>query len=399
MAVVSRAGVAFCDLDGNAIVKQPRPVSTADAAADRGGYRHYMLKEIMEQPQAMLAALRGRVNLAAGLVELPELAPLAARLPSIDRVILIGCGTSLHAAQVGRHLVERLSGMPAEAESASEFRYRDPYLGPRTLVVSIGQSGETADTIAAMQLACEKGAPVITICNAEDSQAARLADATLPMRAGLEIGVASTKTFIASLTILNLLALYLGQRRGALDDDRRRELLDWLGRGPRLLGELLADTAPVEAAARRFNGYNNFLFLGRGSQAHIAQEGALKLKEITYIHAEGYPAGEMKHGPIALIDAKMATVALAPRDALYDKVANNIKEVQARDGQVLAVLTAGDRELAPLVDEALFIPEAPPHLAPILITPLLQLLSYHIAVRRGCDVDQPRNLAKSVTVE
>ena len=404
MAVVSREGVAFCDLDGNAIVKQPRPVSREAAAADRGGYRHYMLKEIMEQPQAMLAALRGRVNFAAGLVELPELAPLAARLPSLDRVVLIGCGTSLHAAQVGRHLVERLSGMPAEAESASEFRYRDPYLGPRTLVVSIGQSGETADTIAAMQLAREKGAPVITICNAEDSQAARLADATLPMRAGLEIGVASTKTFIASLTILNLLALYLGQhgpgqQRGGMDAARRRELLDWLGRGPRLLGELLADTAPVEAAARRFNGYNNFLFLGRGSQAHIAQEGALKLKEITYIHAEGYPAGEMKHGPIALIDAKMATVALAPRDALYDKVANNIKEVQARDGQVLAVLTAGDRELAPLVDAALFIPEAPPHLAPILITPLLQLLSYHIAVRRGCDVDQPRNLAKSVTVE
>ena len=399
MAVVSRAGVAFCDLDGNAIAKQPRPVSREAAAADRGGYRHYMLKEIMEQPQAMLAALRGRVNFAAGLVELPELAPLAARLPSIDRVMLIGCGTSLHAAQVGRHLVERLSGMPAEAESASEFRYRDPYLGPRTLVVSIGQSGETADTIAAMQLAREKGAPVITLCNAEDSQAARLADATLPMRAGLEIGVASTKTFIASLTILNLLALYLGQQRGALDAAARRELLDGLGRGPRLLGELLADTAPVEAAARRFNGYNNFLFLGRGSQAHIAQEGALKLKEITYIHAEGYPAGEMKHGPIALIDAKMATVALAPRDALYDKVANNIKEVQARDGQVLAVLTAGDQELAPLVDAALFIPAAPPHLAPILITPLLQLLSYHIAVRRGCDVDQPRNLAKSVTVE
>ena len=399
MAVVSRAGVAFCDLDGNAIAKQPRPVSREAAAADRGGYRHYMLKEIMEQPQAMLAALRGRVNFAAGLVELPELAPLAVQLPHIDRVVLIGCGTSLHAAQVGRHLVERLSGMPAEAESASEFRYRDPYLGPRTLVVSIGQSGETADTIAAMQLAREKGSPVITICNAEDSQAARLADATLPMRAGLEIGVASTKTFIASLTILNLLALYLGQQRGALDAAGRRELLDGLGRGPRLLGELLADTAPVEAAARRFNGYHNFLFLGRGSQAHIAQEGALKLKEITYIHAEGYPAGEMKHGPIALIDAKMATVALAPRDALYDKVANNIKEVQARDGQVLAVLTAGDQELAPLVDAALFIPAAPPHLAPILITPLLQLLSYHIAVRRGCDVDQPRNLAKSVTVE
>ena len=399
MAVVSREGVAFSDLAGNAIAKQPRPVAREAAAADRGGYRHYMLKEIMEQPQAMLAALRGRVNFAAGRVELPELAPLDAQLPNIDRVALIGCGTSLHAAQVGRHLVERLSGMPAEAESASEFRYRDPYLGPRTLVVSIGQSGETADTIAAMQLAKEKGAPVITICNAEDSQAARLADAALPMRAGLEIGVASTKTFIASLTILNLLALYLGQRRGMMDAAQRRELLDGLARGPRLLGELLADAAPCEAAARRFNGFDNFLFLGRGSQAHIAQEGALKLKEITYIHAEGYPAGEMKHGPIALIDAKMATVALAPRDALYDKVANNIKEVQARDGQVLAVLTAGDRELAPLVDAALFIPEAPPHLTPILITPLLQLLSYHIAVRRGCDVDQPRNLAKSVTVE
>ena len=399
IAIVSREGVKYQDLEGNHIDKQSRTVSQEEVLVDKGGYPHFMLKEIMEQPQAVAGALRERVNFDRGEVELPEIPLSAKEIAELDRVVLIGCGTSLNAAQVGRHLMERLGGLPAEAESASEFRYRDPFIGPKTLVVSIGQSGETADTIAAMQLVRDKGAKLVTICNSEGSQASRIADGTLYMRAGLEIGVASTKTFVASLTILNLLAIYLGQSRGFLDSSATKELIDGLAQCPRLVGEMLADTAIYRHLAQQCYEYNNFLFLARGINAPIALEGALKLKEISYIHAEGYPAGEMKHGPIALIDTGMCTVALAPRDSLYDKVANNVKEVKARDGHVVAVLTLGDTAMAAEVDHALFIPEAPGNLIPILATIPLQLLAYHIALLRDCDVDQPRNLAKSVTVE
>ena len=399
MAVVSREGVQYRDLAGNRIEKLPRRVSRDDVLVDKGGYRHFMLKEIMDQPQAMSAALRDRADMANGRVELPGFPLMPAGIAQLERVVLIGCGTSLHAAQVGRHFIERLAGIPAEADSASEFRYRDPIIGPRTLVVSIGQSGETADTVAAMHLAREKGATLVTICNAEESQAARVADGALYMRAGLEVGVASTKTFIASLTILHLLAIYLGRVRGNLDAGTTRRLVDELARGPGLIGELLAEADAYGELARRIGHYGNFLFLGRGANAAIASEGALKLKEISYIHAEGYPAGEMKHGPIALIDPGMCTVALAPRDALRDKTLNNIKEVKARGGAVVAVLTRGDTDAAAQVDYPLFIPEAPELLLPALTTVPLQLLSYHIALLRGCDVDQPRNLAKSVTVE
>ena len=250
----------------------------------------------------MAAALRDRADFANGRVDLPELPLTLLDIKQFERVILIGCGTSLHAAQVGRHYIERLAGIPAEAESASEFRYRDPIIGPRTLVVSIGQSGETADTVAAMHLARDKGATLVTICNTEESQASRVADGTLYMRAGLEVGVASTKTFISSLTILQLLAVYLGQERGFLDRTATRRLVDDLARGPGLIGEIISDAGQYGELAMRTGHYNNFLFLGRGTNACIASEGALKLKEISYIHAEGYPAGEMKHGPIALID-------------------------------------------------------------------------------------------------
>ena len=399
MAVVSRDGVEYYDLAGNPIVKQPRRVSRDDVLVDRGGYRHFMLKEIMDQPQAMTAALRDRADFVHGRLEMPgfPLSPSAIR--QLERVHLIGCGTSLHAAQVGRHYIERLANIPAEAESASEFRYRDPIIGPGTLVVSIGQSGETADTVAAMHLARNKGATLVTICNAEESQAARVADGTLYMRAGLEVGVASTKTFVSSLTILHLLAAYLGRVRGYLDNDATRRLVENLARGPGLIGELLGEADNYLNLAHRVGHYRNFLFLGRGANAAIASEGALKLKEISYIHAEGYPAGEMKHGPIALIDPGMCTVALAPDDGLRDKTLGNIKEVKARGGVVVAVLTEGDDEAAAEVDFPLFIPKAPELLQPILTTVPLQLLSYHIALLRGCDVDQPRNLAKSVTVE
>ena len=399
MVVVTRDKVEYQDLEGNHIDKQPRMVSQEEILVDKAGYQHFMLKEIMEQPQAVASAMRERVNFETRWVDLPDFPLSPQEIANLDRVMLIGCGTSLNAAQVGRHLVERYSGLPAEAESASEFRYRDPYIGPRTLVVSIGQSGETADTVAAMQMVKDKGGKLITICNSEGSQASRIADGTLYMRAGIEIGVASTKTFMASLTILNLLAIFLGQSRGVLDTAKGQELVDGLAQAPRLLGDLVANGAVYQHLAQEYAQFDNFLFLGRGINAPIATEGALKLKEISYIHAEGYPAGEMKHGPIALIDNAMATVALAPKDFLYDKVVNNVKEVKARDGRVLAVLTEGDSQLSADVDHALYIPEAPEHLIPLLITVPLQMLAYHIALLRHRDVDQPRNLAKSVTVE
>ena len=399
MVMVTRDKVEYQDLEGNHIDKQPRMVSQEEILVDKAGYQHFMLKEIMEQPQAVASAMRERVNFETRWVDLPDFPLSPQEIADLDRVMLIGCGTSLNAAQVGRHLVERYSGLPAEAESASEFRYRDPYIGPRTLVVSIGQSGETADTVAAMQMVKDKGAKLIAICNSEGSQASRIADGTLYMRAGIEIGVASTKTFVASLTILNLLAIFLGQSRGVLDTAKGQELVDGLAQVPRLLGDLVANGAVYQHLAQEYAQFDNFLFLGRGINAPIATEGALKLKEISYIHAEGYPAGEMKHGPIALIDNAMATVALAPKDFLYDKVVNNVKEVKARDGRVLAVLTEGDSQLSADVDHALYIPEAPEHLIPLLITVPLQMLAYHIALLRDRDVDQPRNLAKSVTVE
>ena len=399
MAVVTREGVAYCDLAGRPLDKALRRVTPEDILVDKGGYRHFMLKEIMEQPQALASALRERVDFAAGTVCLPDFPINEADIRNLQRVMLVGCGTSLHAAQVGRHYMERLAGLPAEVESASEFRYRNAYIDDRTLYVSIAQSGETADTVAAMQEIRQRGGRLITVCNVEGSQTTRLAEGTLYMRAGIEIGVASTKTFIASLTILNLLAVYLGQVRGRLPVEQTRKLVDDLARCATLMGEMLADTSGYPQLARRFNSYNNFLFLGRGINAPIALEGALKLKEISYIHAEGYPAGEMKHGPIALIDQDMATLALAPRDSLYDKMLSNIKEVKARDGVVMAVASQGDSQLAFEVEEVVYIPPAPEHLVPLLATIPLQLLAYHIAVYRGCDVDQPRNLAKSVTVE
>ena len=399
MVAITRDQVEYQDLEGNHIDKQPRMVTLEEALVDKAGYQHFMLKEIMEQPQAVASAMRERVNFDSRRVDLPDFPLSAQEIVDLDRVMLIGCGTSLHAAQVGRHLIERYSGLPAEAESASEFRYRDPYIGPGTLVVAISQSGETADTVAAMQLVKDKGGRLLNICNAERSQASRIAEGSLYMRAGIEIGVASTKTFVASLTILNLLSIFLGQNRGALDTAKTQELVDGLAQLPRLMGDLLADSAAYQHLAKEYVGTDYFLFLGRGINSPIASEGSLKLKEISYVHAEAYPAGEMKHGPIALIDNAMATVALAPKDSLYDKVVNNVKEVMARDGRVLAVLTEGDTQLAAEADHALYLPEVPEHLIPLLAVVPLQMLAYHVALLLNRDVDQPRNLAKSVTVE
>ena len=398
-AVVARSGITFLDRRGEPVHKQMRPISLNDVLVDRAGYRHYMLKEIMEQPQAVVAAMRDRVNFTGGRVTLPELRMSDAELANVHRVVLIGCGTSLNAAQVGRHLVERLAGVPAEAESASEFRYREPMLDERTLVVAIGQSGETADTVAAMEEVRRSHAKLVTICNSPDSQATRLADSSLLMRSGIEIGVASSKTFIASLTILNLLAMRLAAAHDRVGQSAMQDWVDHLARIPGHVANLVSKPAEIDELAGSYCNRRNFIYLGRGINAPIATEGALKLKEISYIHAESYPAGEMKHGPIALIDHRMPTMAVAPDDALYDKMVNNVQEVKARGGAVLGVLTDGDARLSGLVDGAMFIPRVPDHLTPIVATVPLQLFAYHIAVRRGCDVDQPRNLAKSVTVE
>jgi glucosamine--fructose-6-phosphate aminotransferase (isomerizing) len=399
MVVASADTVRYLDAGGNPLAKCSQVIPQEWAAIGKEGYRHFMLKEIMEQPQAIASAFRGQVDFQAGRVELENFPIPKADLKKLRKVFLVGCGTSLHAAMVGRHFIERLAQIPAEAESGSEFRYRNPAVDKNTLVVSIGQSGETADTLAAMEYVKRHGARLITICNNDGSQASRLAEGTLFMRSGPEMAVASTKTFMASLSLLALLAIYLGKSRDSISADEQSRLLAELARLPNLVGEVLAGEKAYKKLARDLHQFDHFLYLGRGILQPIALEGALKLKEVSYIHAEGYAAGEMKHGPIALIDDKMATVALAPRTDLYDKMLNNIKEVKARDGLVLAVATQGDQALASEVDHVVNIPPTSDLSTPFLMVVPLQMLAYHIAVQRGCDVDQPRNLAKSVTVE
>ena len=399
MAIVSEEEVRVVDAGGKVVKKPRQSVSQGAGWVDKEGYKHFMLKEIMEQPRVATNLLAERVSFETGRVTLEDFPLSQEDVRSLRRVVLIGMGTSVHAAMVGRQFIEDLAGITAEVDNASEFRYRNFHVDENTLVVSVGQSGETADTLAAMAAVREKGARLITICNTEGSQATRLAEGTLYMRSGPEIGVASTKTFVASLGILCLLGVYLGQARGAIDADRSKEVVGELARLPRLLGGILADQEPYERLARRFYKYEHFLYLGRGLTYPIAMEGALKLKEVSYIHAEGYAAGEMKHGPIALIDPNMPVVAIAPDGPMYSKMVNNIKEAKARDGLVIAIATEGNEDLAAEVDETLYLPVCSDLLTPLVTVPALQLLSYYIAVRRGCDVDQPRNLAKSVTVE
>ena len=399
MVTVTPQKAAYSRLDGAPVYKRAATVPYDTMSAAKGGYRHFMLKEIHEQPSAVIDAMGGRISFDDLSVQLDELPFSDEEIVSFNRVVILGTGTSLHAAMAGRMWIEALARIPTEADNSSEFRYRDPVIDERTLVVSISQSGETADTLAAMEQAAAKGARQITLCNYEGAQATRMAEATILIRAGLEISVASTKTLVCSLTALYILALYLGRRRAVLDADRLGAELRELARLPSKLGALLADHAPYEALARKYASHSNFLYLGRGLNFPLAMEGALKLKEISYIHAEGYQAAEMKHGPIALIDETMPVVALAPRDALYEKMFNSIQETKARGGKVIAIATEGDDETAESVDDTVYIPATSPLLVPILMAVPMQLLSYFIAVRRGCDVDQPRNLAKTVTVE
>ena len=399
IAVLTPQEVRFTNVAGEPVVRNPVEVSGNLMATAKGEYKHFMLKEIMEQPATLTDVLRGRVDLEAHALRLDELASVSNRLRAVRRVILTGCGTSYHAALVGRRYFESLTRLPVEVEIASELRFRDSVLGPEDLVISLTQSGETADTLAAMEQASRYNALQIVVTNISTSQATRLADATFDVRAGLEVGVAATKTFTCSITCLYLLALHIGTLRGTIPADEVARRLQEIALLPQFISITLDRRDQVERIANTFPRTEHFLYIGRGLLYPIALEGALKLKEISYLHSEGFAAGEMKHGPIALIDSGMPTMALAPADLLRDKMASNIEEIKARDGVIVGLLTDGDIELAARVTHAIFIPDVPPPLLPIVATVPLQLFAYYIGVKRGADVDQPRNLAKSVTVE
>jgi glucosamine--fructose-6-phosphate aminotransferase (isomerizing) len=399
VAVITRHGVEITDLAGAPVSRTPTRILWDPILAEKGGYRHFMLKEIYEQPRAVADTLRGRVSPEGGTVVLPDIGLDPEIVERLQRVVLVACGTSYHAALVGRFLIERLAGISAEVDLGSEYRYRDAVLGPETLVVALSQSGETADTLGAVKAAREKGAPIVGITNVVGSALARESTGLLYTHAGPEIGVASSKTFTATLTACYLLALWLGRRRGAIPAEDGRKHIQGLLELPRLLERVLESEPAIAELARDLAGYKNFLFLGRGIHYPMALEGALKLKELSYLHAEGYPAGEMKHGPIALIDDGMPVVALAPRDGSYDRMMGTIEEVRAREGRVIALAHEGDREIVARVSRVLTVPVSAELLSPIIMAVPLQLLAYHLAVRLGRDVDQPRNLAKSVTVE
>ena len=399
IADVRPEGVTFFDAEGRTIEKAIETQPFDPVAAVKGRYKHFMLKEIHEQPDVALDALRGRYLIDPPRVDLEELTLTAEQVAGINRIVLVGMGTSMHAAMVGRHYIERFARIPAEVDNSSEFRYRRPVLDEHTLVVSVAQSGETVDTLWAMDEAKRAGCLQVTICNSPGSQTTRVADATLYMRAGPEIAVASTKTMVGSMLALHALALHLGRLRGTLDDATAAQEVEGALHVPAAIGETLLLEPQIEAMAGYFAAYEDFLFLGRGLSFPMALEGALKLKEVSYIHAEGYAAGEMKHGPIALIDEHMPVVALALDDDLRDKMRSNIEQVKARRGVVIALVSAGDTSLEGLANASVTLPATIPSLTPMTSVVVMQLLSYYIAVARGADVDQPRNLAKTVTVE
>jgi glutamine---fructose-6-phosphate transaminase (isomerizing) len=399
VAVVRADGLALTTTAGRVVERAPVRVRWDPIMAEKGGYRHFMLKEIHEQPRAVTDTFSGRFALETGDVLLPGLNLDAARIGAIQRVVLVACGTSWHAAMLTRTMIERLADVPAETDLASEFRYRDAIVGPETLVVAVSQSGETADTIGAVKAARSKGCPILAITNVVGSALAREATGVLQMHAGPEIGVASTKAFSTMIVAGYLLALWLGRQRGALTPEETRKRLHDLVEIPRLIERVLELDGAIAELARQLSGARDFLYLGRGLQYPIALEGALKLKEISYIHAEGYAGGEMKHGPIALIADRLPVVALVPRDASYERMLGNMEEVRTRDGMLIAIAHPNDRAVASKAEHVIEVPPAAELLAPLVTVVPLQLLAYHVALRRGCDVDQPRNLAKSVTVE
>ena len=403
MAIVTRTGVVFTDFFGRPVSKATQRVLWDPIMAEKAGYKHFMLKEIYEQPTAARETILGRVSQDSGKVFLEEMKISDQQLAGIERVTILACGTSWHAALVGKFMIEQLARLPVEVDYGSEYRYRNPIVTPNTLAIVITQSGETADTLAALKEARRDGASSIAVCNVVGSMATRETDGTVYTHAGPEIGVASTKAFTSQLVALYLLAMRLGQVRGSLSLEASKPHVEALLRLPHLLEQTLKIAPEIELVAGRFQARTDFLYLGRGIHYPIALEGALKLKEISYIHAEGYPAGEMKHGPIALIDERLPVVAIAPHDHVFEKMLGNVQEVKARGGSVIALTTYGDTKLKSILDLSqdfvIEVPAAPELLSPIVMVVPLQLLAYGIAVRRGADVDQPRNLAKSVTVE
>ncbi|MFN2275657.1 MAG: glutamine--fructose-6-phosphate transaminase (isomerizing) [Anaerolineales bacterium] len=399
MAVVTSSGFSAMNLDGEPVEIEAQNVSWDPVSAEKGEYKHFMLKEIHEQVRSTTDTIAGRVDFEQGRVFLPQLNLTEEFARNITKIVITACGTAAHAGMVGRTLIERIARIPVQVDIASEFRYQDPLVDENTAVLAISQSGETADTLAAMNEARERGSRVWSIVNAIGSQAMRIADGYISMQTGPEIGVASTKAFTAPLIDLYLLAVLLGDLRGTLDDGQRKELVADLRRIPDLVGRCLDRAQAAERIAGELRDVEHCLYLGRGIQMPIAYEGALKLKEISYIHAEAYPAGEMKHGPIALIDEEMPVIALAPRDPWYEKTLSQIEQTKARGGVVIAVATDGDELIPTIADHILWVPETPWMLAPVATIIPLQLLAYYTALQRGADVDQPRNLAKSVTVE
>jgi glucosamine--fructose-6-phosphate aminotransferase (isomerizing) len=402
MAVITRSGVQFTDYSGRAVSKTTQRVLWDPIAAEKGGHKHFMLKEIYEQPTAARDTILGRVSLERGRIFLEDLNISDETFRSLEKVTIIACGTSWHAGLVGKYLIEALAQLPVEVDYGSEYRYRNPIVAGNELAIVITQSGETADTLAALREARRKGASSIAVCNVVGSMATREANGTVYTHAGPEIGVASTKAFTSQLVALHLLALYIAQVRNTLSEADIRRHIEELLQIPQIIEQAVKASAAMEKVAERFYNRTDFLFLGRGINYPIALEGALKLKEISYIHAEGYPAGEMKHGPIALIDEKMPVVAIAPNDHVFEKMTGNVQEAKARGGSVIAITTEGDARMAAVLDANdvnVPMPATTALLTPLIMTIPLQLLAYHIAVRRGCDVDQPRNLAKSVTVE
>ena len=399
MAVVQEKRIKISTLWGETRQRAPKQILWDPVTAEKGGYKHFMLKEIFEQPRAIVDTVRGRVSLEDGKVFLEGAGLISKVLKDIRRVCIVACGTSYHAALVGKFMIEELSRVPTEVDLGSEFRYRNPIVGSQDLLVAISQSGETIDTLAAFREGKRKGMRTLSICNVVDSSLARESDGVFYTHAGPEIGVASTKAFTTQLVGLFLLALYLAENRETLGRQTAKELLEELLKVPHYIQQTLELNPQIEALSRKYMNASDFLYLGRGVNYPIALEGALKLKEISYIHAEGYPAGEMKHGPIALIDEDMPVVVLAPKGQTYEKMLSNIEEVRARDGKVIALTNPSCQEVVSKARDAILVPETHPFLAPILLTVPLQLLAYNVAVLKGTDVDQPRNLAKSVTVE
>jgi glucosamine--fructose-6-phosphate aminotransferase (isomerizing) len=390
---------AVMDLNGNPKQKSVRRVDWSPVMAEKGGYKHFMLKEIFEQPQGIIDTMRGRISEERGEVYLEEINLDAEEIKKIKKIVIVACGTSWHAGLVGKFMIEEMTRIPVEVELGSEFRYRDPIIGPDTLLVAITQSGETTDTLAAVKEGKEKGVRVVSICNVVESSAARASDGVIYTHAGPEIGVASTKAFTTQLVSLYLLSLYISRIKGVLGPDEVKGKLAELVQVPGYVERCLSANDAIRALARKYMNASDFLYLGRGINYPIALEGALKLKEISYIHAEGYPAGEMKHGPIALIDDRMPIVIAVTKNKTYEKVLGNIEEVKARDGIVIAVATEGDDEIKKKADDVIYIPDCDPVMTPIVLVIPMQLLAYHVADLKGTDVDQPRNLAKSVTVE